>query len=291
MNHTVEESMLVRYAAGQLSTAERAALEQHLAGCAECRADLALWRMVAEETGAASRAIAAPPQLAERALARIQAPSGAGRGLARAWMLLRAQALLVQREIWPANAAVMALAIVVALISGQTGVVYFVAPLLAAASLAALSGQENDPAFELTAAAPTSAWKILLARLSVVSAYNLLLALAAIGLLLAFAPPGLLGVAALGWLAPMACLSALALLLSLWLGTGNALLIAYALWIFQYLPYQHLDAWMAASFWTPAVMAWRLFWQSPQWTIAAALAALGAALWSAGRPGVHHSRQ
>ena len=284
MNHEDFETILPLYAAGQLAEAERDAVEAHLPVCSVCQADLALWQAVSGEIRTANRSVAVPPALGERVLQQIRRPSGLAHPFNRAWQLLRAQTLLVHREMWPAVAAVMALGVIVAVISGHLEFVYFVAPMVAAASLAMLSGQENDPAFELTAATPTSPWKILLARLSIVSAYNLLLALAATLVLLGFAPPHLLGTLVLGWLAPMAFLSALALLLSLWLGTTNAIGLTYTLWVAHYVPYQLIEQWTASSAWTGVITAYQQLWQKPPLLWALAILLLGTALWSAGHP-------
>ncbi|HEX2995101.1 MAG TPA: hypothetical protein VHP14_09755 [Anaerolineales bacterium] len=59
-------------------------------------------------------------------------------------------------------------------------------------------------------------------------------------------PPDLLGVLALGMLAPMAFLSALALLLSIWIGTSNAIAISYILWLLQSIPYQSVGTWIVS---------------------------------------------
>ncbi len=284
MNHEKIEALLPLYAAGQLEGREREMLEAHLLDCAQCQEDLRLWQAVSGEIMASSCAVVAPPELAGRALERSHTRSGFSLGWLRVWQLLRAQAYLVQREMWPAAMAVMALGVVGTLVSGRTEIFYFLAPLVAAATLAMLSGPENDPACELTTATPTSAWKVLLARLSIVSAFNLSLALAAVLVLTIFTQPGLFSVLALGWLAPMAFLSTLALLLSTWLGSGNAIFISYALWIAQYIPYQSLHTWMASPAWEHAIASYQRFWQNPLLLLALSSLLLGIALWSAGRP-------
>lgn len=280
MNHEHYETLLPLYAAGQLSGTDRTEIEMHLAGCAECQADLQLWQALAGEIKTSSRSLSAPPQLAERALEQIHAPGRLALAFLRTGQLLRAQTFLVQREMWPAAAAVMALGLIVALISNHVEFVYFISPLVAAAAMAMLSGEDNDPAYELTVATPTSPWKVLLARMSIVSAYNLLLTLGALLVLLIFAPPGLLGTLALGWLAPMAFLSTLALLLSLWVGTGNAIVISYALWVIQYIPLQSLGPWMISSGWTP----YQQFWQNSPLLLLLSVLMLVFALFSANHP-------
>jgi hypothetical protein len=282
--HTYFEERLPFYAAGQLRGGERAEIDAHLAGCAECQADLKLWQAVSHTLGSADQAVVAPRGLADQALARVHSPAGLAQVGLRAWQLLWAQALLIQRELWPASAAVMAMGLAVALLSQRAEFIYFLAPLVAASSLAMLYGPEYDPAQELSLSTPTSAWKILLARLSIVSAYNLLLASAATLGLLFFVPPGLLGTLILGWLGPLAFLSALALLLSLWLGTSRAVAIAYGLWFLQYVPFKAVGLWMNSPIWASLLAAYQQFWRSSLLLLPLSLLLIGLALWSARRP-------
>jgi len=281
MNH---EEQLILYAANQLDEAERLRFEKHLADCAECQADLRLWKMVAEEIVASDSAEPAPVQLADRALEQIHRPTAPRLAFRRVIQLLRSQAFLFQREMWPATASMMALGVIVAWISGHAEFIYFIAPLIAAGSLSILFGPEHDPAHELALSAPTSSWKLLLARLSIVSAYNLTLAMIAILVLMIAFPPGLLGTLALGMLAPMAFLSALALLLSMWVGTGNAIAISYILWLLQSIPYQSIGAWTISPAWSSVLLAYREFWRSPMLLLAFTVPVLLIALWSANRP-------
>ncbi len=281
MNH---EEQVTLYAANQLDEAERAHFEEHLTNCAECQADLQLWKAVAEEIVASDSAEAAPAQLAERALERIHQPTAPLLAFRRVFQLLHSQTFLVQREMWPATASVMALGVMVALVSGHAEFIYFIAPLIAAASLSILFGPEHDPAYELALSTPTSSWKLLLARLSIVSAYNLMLAMIAILVLMLAFPPDWLSRLALGMLAPMAFLSALALLLSIWIGAGNAIIIAYTLWLMQYVPYHLFGTWMASPAWKSFILAYCGFWQSPMLLLALSVPLLIVVLWSANRP-------
>jgi len=289
-DHEHYEDLLPLFVAGQLDDAERAEIKSHLTTCPDCRAELMLWNAVSTEIRETSGHVSPLPTGVDVALARVQEISmneEQARGLnlmRRAWGLLRAQAFLVQREIWPSSAAVMALGIIVALLSKQVGAIYFLAPLVAAASLSLLFNPENDPAYELTLATPTSPWKVLLARLSIVSTYNLLLSLAVALALLAIVPPDLLGSLILGWLAPMAFLSTLALLLSLWIGTGNAITFTYILWIAQYVPSQSVGTWMVSPAWKSAILTYRGFWHSPVLLFLLSALLMAAALWSANRP-------
>ncbi len=280
--HQGYEDRLPLYAAGQLEALERVEMEQHLQACADCRADLELWRAVGSEVAIRSSQISSPPGLAERALARLHAPSPLNRALLRATSLLRAQAYLVRREMWPASAILMAISTVVTYLLGKTEVVHFIAPLVAAASLAAIYGPEHDPASELTLATPTSPWKVLLARLTLVHAYNLFLALMASLFLLLLIPPELLGRLILGWLGPMTFLSALALLLSLWIGTGNSIAIAYGLWLVQFPNYGLAVEASKTPAWMQFLAAYRQFWGSSLLLIGLGILLLVIALWTVG---------
>jgi hypothetical protein len=289
-SHTRYEDLLPMYAAGRLGSAERAEVEAHLTGCAACRADLEMWSSVAVEVRLSSRAAAAPPDLASRALAQIHASSpqpvrgGLGRAWRSAWQLLRAQVFLVQRELWPASAVVIFLGAAMTMLSKHVEAIYFVTPMVAAASLAALFGPTNDPAHELIMSTPTSPWRVVLARLSVVSVYNMLLALAATLGLMTIMPADLLGSVILGWLGPMAFLSALALLLSIWLGTGNAVTITYGLWIFHYIPYQSITQLGGSPIWEQVLLAYQSIWNHSVLLVSLSILLTLAALWSSGRP-------
>jgi len=282
--HTHFEELLPLYAAGQLGGSERSSVEAHLTTCPDCQTDLELWSALSAEIGSSNRALTAPPALLEGTFERLHAPGRLSLAFRRTWQLLHAQVFLVQREMWPASAVIMFMGVVVALLSKHVEAIYFIAPLVAAASLSVLSGPEYDPAYELALATPTSPWKVLLARLSVVSAYNLLLALVAAMALLFIAPPALFGTLILGWLGPMACLSALALFFSLWIGTGNAIAITYLLWILQYLPYSSFGTWMTSPAWEPVILAYRQFWHTPLLLFLFSIFLIGISLWSANRP-------
>jgi hypothetical protein len=281
MNHNEQ---VILYAADQMKNTERAEFEIHLAACAECQADLELWSAVSHEIRATNLVVSAPPHLDASALKVIDRPSKLMRALNRTFQLLWAQSFLIHREMFPASAAVMALGVIVALLSNQLEVIYFIAPMIAAASLSVLFGAEQDPAYELILATSTSPWKVLLARLSLVSAHNLILVLAVAAVLHSLIPPHLLGIMLFGWLAPMAFLSALALLLSLSLGTSNAIAITYILWVAQYMPYKSIGAWMVSPEWSSVIYAYQHFWHSPIILLLLSIPLLGITLWSTNRP-------
>jgi anti-sigma factor RsiW len=283
--HAFYSDRLAPYAAGQLDEAARAEIDAHLKGCAECRSDLALWREIGSAVAASDRRLVPPQGIAERALARIRASAPFGAGIRWAWQLLKTQAGLVQSELWPASTLIMGLGLTLALFTGREGVMYFLAPMVAAAGLAAIYGSESDPVIELTHSTPTSAWKILLARLTLVSGFNLLLALAAGLVLVSILPAGILGNMVLTWLGPMTFLSALALLFSLWIGAGNAIAISYSLWLAQFLVQwpSAVKGWQVPPAWAHFSSTYQAFWHNPALLFILAAVLVGLSLLSAGR--------
>ncbi len=275
MKHVFD--LLPLYVAGQLTPEETAWVAEHLERCQACKNELSMWNKVAGEIRSANSGILAPPDLADRALTLIHTGSESSistkktsafsrlrSSCLRTSNLLRAQAYLVKRELWPASASIMALGVIVALISNRAEAISFIVPLIAAASLSVLYGPEQDQAYELVLATPTSSWKVLLARLSIVSLYTLMLGLlASLGMLLIISPD-LLGTMILSWLAPMAVLSTLALLLSIWMGTGRAIVVSYGLWILQYLQFSKISSsFKYSANWDVFLNTYREFWHSP----------------------------
>ena len=282
--------LLPLYAAGTLDERERCAVAEHLAVCGDCRAELAFWQEVASAVVAEDRALPVPsPALADRALER--ARHRRADPLRRAWALLVGQVPLVRREIWPASALVMAVGWVAAILQGSSAssaIIQALAPLVAAAGLAMIWGPENDPALELALATPTSPRQVLLARLVVVYGFDLLLSLVATAGLVVVVPPALLGGVVLGWLAPMTFLSALALVLSMVIGTGNAVTVALMLWLGRGLAAGlRMSAVRgptpSAAALVSALQAYAGLWHSPALLFALAAALLAVAIGLAGR--------
>lgn len=285
MNH---EEQLIRYAAKQLNENERAEFEYHLSGCSDCQADLTLWASVSSEINASDSAIAAPVHLADSALEAIHAPSKLTRAFKSTAQLLRMQLLLMHNELWIGSAALMFIFLAMALLVARVEVLHFFVPMIAAGMVTLIYGSEHDPATELTFSTPISPWKILLARLTLVSAYNVLLTGCATLILILILPLQNLGEFMLGWLAPMTFLSALALLLSLWIGTGNAIFVSYTLWAAQYAALTSFSEWFAAA--APWLEMYRRFWKDPALLFLLGFTFILFALWSVGREQVQWRR-
>ena len=272
------------YVSGQMEPDEAASIKKHLTTCTECREELSFWMDLSGVISTDSAAAVKPLGADVKALAAIKSKSVHFRPGRRMIALLKAQAYLVRREMWPATAGVMALGVIMVILSKEAVFLTFLAPLVAAASLAAIYGPQNDPASELSMSAPTSPWKILLARLTLVSGYNLVLALVSSFILMLVFPVDILGGLVLSWLGPLTLLSALALMLSLWIGTGNAITISYALWIAQFInPPRLLGDLFSLQLWERLLEGYRQFWKSPEILVPLALVFFIAALVSTRR--------
>jgi len=282
--HTEFEEMIPLYVAGQLTKTQKTRLEVHLNTCKECRREVDLWSDVSQELIQADQLLVVPPGLPENAIRQLHSPNIWSGGLKKTWQLLQTQALLVRTEMWFVSALVMGMALLVAAISEKIAIIYFVFPLVSASTLAFLYGSDNDPAFELSRSTATSPWKILFARLSIISIYNLLLGMVSSYVLSSFIPTETLETIFLGWFAPLAFLSSLALLLSIWLDTGSAIAISYGLWVIQYLPNYPAKEWANLQMFASFLTAYKAFWKNPILLISMSVLLLFLALWSANKP-------
>lgn len=282
--HTEFEDLLPFYAAGGCTPQQKREMEVHLSHCPECQTELVMWKAVSSEIESSNQAITAPADIPARAIKHIHAPNPLAAAVRQSWQLLKAQMYLIQSELWPVSAIVMVIGVLVAVIARKDMVIYLLSPMMAASTLAMLYGPDHDPANELARSTATSPWKILLARMSIMSSYNLLLGLVASLGLLFFVKPEMLGTIILGWVGPLAFLSSLALLLSVWWGTGVAIALSYGLWLAQYISFKALSIWMPSPIWSSFLSAYKDFWHEPLLLVGLSLVLALIALWSANQP-------
>ena len=136
------------------------------------------------------------------------------------WPLLRTQARIVQQEIWLASALVMVLGCGVTLIQPQSATLdqlplVLIAPVVAALGIAFLYGPAAEPAAEIELATPFSPRLIVLTRLLLVFAFDLVLGLLGSALLMLTQSGWSWWPLVALWLAPMTFLAALAFLLAM----------------------------------------------------------------------------
>ncbi len=290
-DHTQINQYLSEYVAGSLPSDLVEKVDSHLASCQECREDLKLWAAVHQTIQTADGQIKAPSNLAARAMRQIKSSSSKGDIFQRAWNILHSQLPIIKREIWPATAATMAIGYFAAMLAGKPEGIRIFAPLIAAASISILYGPENDGAEELALSTPTSPRQILLARVVLVFGYNLILAGIATFAFAPFIDTTQLLPFVLSWLAPMTFLSSLALLLSLVIGTGNAIAFAYGAWLIQFLyPGLQIVHDLPAYFRLEDGLAYyTAFWHQPAWMFLTAFGLITLALWVTPRVGFRQS--
>jgi Putative zinc-finger len=229
--HARLRDLLAGYAAGTLPARERATLTEHLNWCSDCVARLAGWRAIAGGTRTALPAVTPSRDVLDGIRLRVSPSAPIGPSVLLA--LVRAQVPLVRPQIWSASALVLSLGVLVTLVNhrGGAALMSLVAPIVAAAGIAFIYGPENDPSLELALATPTPARLVLLARLTIVVAFDLGVAILASGGVVALgdAPDGL-GQLILQWLGPMLLLSATSLWLSVAYGPLPATFVPLTLW-------------------------------------------------------------
>ena len=271
---------LAEYAAGVLEAPEQATVETHLIACPSCRTALRGWTAVAAATVAP---VDAPPSSAPvvravltRAALAPQAPPVRRRGIRFAAQLLRAELRLVHPSVWLASMLVMVCAVAAVAVGGHGAgatVLSLVAPLVAIAGVAGVYGPQRDPAFEALAITVTSPRLVLLARVTLIFGYDLALAVAASAVLRLAAPQVGLVDLVVAWLGPMTLLSALSLVLAMWIGPNVSMAVATALWLLRAgtvsVP-ELADGWLAARM--------QEIWATSPGTVAVTLALLAAAV-------------
>ena len=276
--------LLPAYLNGTLEAREEHRVDEHLRGCAACRAELSSWEAVRGAVDVSQSAMPAPsPAVLDGALARI----GGGRAspprlaprLSLAWQLLLGQLPLVRRELWPASALTVGLGCLVALLvaapSEAGGPLAVLAPVIAAVGVSLVYGPDNDASLEVALSTPTPPRLVLLARLVLVYGYDIALALAAsVVVALTRAEVGLWPLVEL-WLGPMFFLSALALLLSLFFGPTPAIMAAMTLWATRLAATREGARGFVAPGWADRI---ETFWQASPLLLPLAAALLAAAV-------------
>lgn len=156
-----------------------------------------------------------------------------------AWLywLLRAQMRVVHHEIWGGSLFVMSLGVLVTLAADLAALPFvLIAPLVVAVGVAFLYGPGNEPALEIELATPVSPRFVLLARLTLLFGIDLVLGLAGSVVLSLLRSDIFLWPLVMSWLAPMAFLSSLALLVSiLSFEPLLGVLVSLGLWAIQVL--------------------------------------------------------
>ena len=219
------------YLNGSMSAEERKAFETHLAECSICQAEVEEWDLIAGVVQVQNAMPTPSRNLAKAALQQEQTKTQTRWNLNYIFTMLRAQISLIRSELWASSFLILMLGIIGARLFERVGIFTMIAPLVAAGCVSAVYGRDNDQAYELMLSTPVSKAQVLLSRLVLVFGYNLILFLTGLlfinSMLDSPMTTSLLG----EWLAPMAFLSSLALMLSVSIGTSQSVLVTYVLWI------------------------------------------------------------
>ncbi len=238
---------------GTLSAEEQVAVSAHLTTCVACQVDVAVWTELRQAMRGVSARTPEPRAdlfaQVERQLTLLPSPAPWFwlRSLLQAcWFVLAvggehfwAQARLIRRDLFWGPLFIVPLVVAVVYLPQprpqMPGSAALLAALLTALGMAFLYGREVDPAREMTLVTPTSPRLILGVRCCLVFGYDLLLNC---GLVLPFltlhgvvTPAWFLA----NWLAPLCCLSAIALLLSILVNASTAVLVCTGLWALRML--------------------------------------------------------
>jgi hypothetical protein len=278
----LDEAGLLAVVLGQAGPADR----DHARACPACRARLAEWSAVrAAAVVAAQPARPLPPTLVDETLAAARRPAAPARAarpapapgqrLAWAGRLLAAQVPLLRRSLLAASGLMFllgALVVASARSGAAAGLLAAVAPAAAAVGLALLHGPEVDPAVELTAASGTSPRVVLLARLVLVLALDLALALAATTVARLGSADVAFGALVTAWFGPLLLLSALSLALAVLTRPAIGLGVALALWLLRLANSWHDPTFGPLPLVTDHLDGFVQVWNTSLPTIAAALA-------------------
>jgi len=279
-DHEIISTLLPEYVAGKLNRTDTARVENHLKECQDCQQDLQLWQWAAQTTQETSAEHQMDPNLFTPVLFKIRAVSRK-QSLQSAWLILRSQLPIVQKEIWSASVVILFIGYIASVLVDREVIFQVLAPLVAASSFAVLFGSDHDPAAELSLASPVSPIAILLARLVLVFSFNLALALcASIGIAISL-PAIPLGNLILSWLAPMSLLCSLALFLSIQFRTETALISAYVLWLLRsilpaILPRIQIEVNAMTS---EIIDLYLSFWSQTGWMIGLSIGLIALTLW------------
>ena len=239
---------LAWYANHTLAAGERATVEQHVTHCAACQRDVA--ELSAMRASMQSVSVHTPEPRADLfALVEARLDNRTARAIFR--RLLQStgthldilvqhcamQARLIRRDLLWMPLLIVPLAALITILPyfwlDQANVIAFSAALITAVGMAFLYSQESDPAREVTLIAPTSPRLLLAIRCGIVFAYGLLInLLSMLPLLLAHAaitPAWFFA----NWLAPLCCLAAISLCVSILTNPTVAIFVCALLWVLR----------------------------------------------------------
>jgi hypothetical protein len=202
------------------------ALDRHVRSCPRCEREAAAWSTLRASLAEWEGRLPEP-----RPLTPAIEPVPAGPRVRQAATVVLAQVSVVRRQVWAATAVVVGIGCLLLTVSNAAAGPLFalIAPVGAACGMAMIYGRDADPAYEISQACPVSVRTVLVARLFVVTGYDLAVGFLGTLFVTTLGDAGGLWSLMLAWLGPLLLLSAVSVLLSVlyrpWLGIGVALLL------------------------------------------------------------------
>jgi hypothetical protein len=250
-NHITD--LLPAYTNGKLDPSIALNVDEHLSHCKSCQTELKNWEAIRETVQFAITSQPLPSiNILDQILAKIDTvsnevqmhPSYNLYTFAHVWLVFTEQIRLIHKSIWIASTLVglfcCSLAFIVSRhaqnhVQDITSILVLFTAVVASSGVAFIYGTENDAAFEITLATPTSIRIVMLCRVVLVIGYNFILSAIASFIIALVHGGGIWEIMQL-WLGPMLLLSSISISLSLLVGSAFAVAISLILEALQAIP-------------------------------------------------------
>jgi len=250
-NHITD--LLPAYTNGKLDPSTVSNVDEHLLHCKLCQTELKNWETIRETV---QFAIASEPlpstNILDQVLVKIDTISNEVQmqpplnlyTFIHLWLVFTQQIRLIHKSIWIASTLVGLFCCSLAFffskqaqshIQDITSILVLFTAVVASSSVAFLYGTDNDAAFEITLATPTSIRIVMLCRVVLVIGYNFILSAVASFIIALVHGGGIWEIMQL-WLGPMLLLSSISISLSLLVGSAFAVAISLILEALQAIP-------------------------------------------------------
>ncbi|GHO47836.1 hypothetical protein KSX_59990 [Ktedonospora formicarum] len=225
-------------------------IDIHFKQCASCRKEFEHWSRIYETLQAIKTQTPNPRpdlfQLVEQRIDERNVAASLHRLVEHTFRLggivmehVGAQLRLVRHDLWWMPLPLIPLALAIAIFARQmeysAPILAFLGSLITALGLAFLYARESDPAREVILSTPMPAHLLLYLRSGIMFTYNLLINLLCLLPLLLTQGTPTLSWFITNWLAPLCCLTALSLLVSVLCNANAAIFLCMLLWILRLL--------------------------------------------------------
>jgi hypothetical protein len=250
-NHITD--LLPAYTNGKLDSSTAINVDEHLSHCKSCQTELKNWEMI-KETVQFAIASETPPStnILDNVLLKIDTISNEVQihspfnlyTFVHLWLVFAQQIRLIHKSIWIVSTLVGVFCCSMAFIfsrhaqynlQNMTSILVLFTAVVASSGVAFIYGSDNDAAFEITLATPTSIRIVMLCRVVLVIGFNFILSAIASFIIALVHSGGIWEIMQL-WLGPMLLLSSISISLSLLVGSAFAVATTLILEALQAIP-------------------------------------------------------